>query len=122
MFALYPYSEEVGKIKKEIIIYTTGFVRVICNEINKAFYVTGNIKDGLLCLLSFYCELWINIWGNSSHSAKNFKIQKNTIRITTGCRSRNSCRDLFNKLKILPIQSQYILSLLLFVVDNKNKF
>jgi hypothetical protein len=25
-------------------------------------------------------------------------------------------------LKLLPLQSQYILSLLLFVVDNKNKF
>jgi hypothetical protein len=60
-------------------------------------------------------------WGNSSHSVKIFKIQKNIIRILTGCRGRDSCRDLFKKLKILPLQSQYILSLLLFVVDNKNK-
>jgi hypothetical protein len=61
-------------------------------------------------------------WGNSSHSVKFFKIQKNIIRIFTEYRSRNSCRDLFKNLKILPLQSQYILSLLLFVVDNKNKF
>jgi hypothetical protein len=61
-------------------------------------------------------------WENSSHSVKNFKIQKNIIRIITVCRSRDSCRDLFKNLKILPLQSQYILSLLLFVVDNKNKF
>jgi hypothetical protein len=33
-------------------------------------------------------------------------------------RSRDSCRDLFKNLTILPLQSQYILSLLLFVVDN----
>jgi len=30
--------------------------------------------------------------------------------------------DLFKKLKILPIQSQYMLSLLLLVVNNKDKY
>jgi hypothetical protein len=61
-------------------------------------------------------------WGNSSHGVKIVKIQRNIIRIITRCRSRDSCIDLFNNLKILPLQSQYILLLLLFVVDNKNKF
>jgi hypothetical protein len=61
-------------------------------------------------------------WGNSSHSSDIFKIQKTIIRIITGCRRRDSCRNLFKKLKILPLQSQYILSILLFVVNNKNKF
>ena len=44
------------------------------------------------------------------------------IRIITGCRCRDSCSDLFMNLKVLPLQSQDILSLLLFVVNNKNKF
>jgi hypothetical protein len=61
-------------------------------------------------------------WGNSSHSLKMFKIHKIVIGIITGCTSRDSCRDLFKNLKILPLQSQYMISLLLFVVDNKNKF
>jgi hypothetical protein len=61
-------------------------------------------------------------WGNSSHSSNTFKIQKTIIRIIIGCWRRDSCRDLFKKLKILPLQSQYILSILLFVVNNKNKF
>jgi hypothetical protein len=56
-----------------------------------------------------------------SHNVKIFKIQNNILRIITGYRSRDSCRDLFTKLKILPLQSQYILSLLSFVVYNKNK-
>ena len=43
------------------------------------------------------------------------------IRIITGCRRRGSYRDLFLNLKILPLQSQYILSHLLFVVK-KIKF
>jgi hypothetical protein len=35
---------------------------------------------------------------------------------------KDQCRELFKNLKILPLQSQYILSLLLFVVYNKDKF
>jgi hypothetical protein len=34
-------------------------------------------------------------WGNSSHSSNIFKIQKTIIRIITGCRRRDSCRNLF---------------------------
>ena len=36
--------------------------------------------------------------------------------------SRVSCRNLFRKLKILPVASQYIYSLMLFVVNNKKFF
>jgi hypothetical protein len=39
-----------------------------------------------------------------------------------GINSRHSCRELFKMLNILPLQSQYILSLVLFVVNNKNQF
>ena len=39
-----------------------------------------------------------------------------------GLRSRDSCREHFKILKILPLKSQYILSLLLFVVDNMSYF
>jgi hypothetical protein len=39
-----------------------------------------------------------------------------------GCRNTESCKKLFFKLKILPLPSQYILSLLLFVIRNKNQF
>ena len=39
-----------------------------------------------------------------------------------GCRIRDSCRKLFLNLEILPFPSQYILSLLLFMIRNKNQF
>jgi len=42
-------------------------------------------EDGLPCQFSFHYEVWINIWVNSSHSAKIFKIHRNIIRIITGC-------------------------------------
>jgi hypothetical protein len=44
-------------------------------------------------------------WGNSSHSSNIFKIKKNIIRILTGCRRKDSCRNLFRKPTILPLQS-----------------
>jgi len=61
-------------------------------------------------------------WGNSPHSIKKFKMQKRIIRIIIGCKNRVSCRNLFRRLKILPFVSQYILSLMLFVVKNKHFF
>jgi hypothetical protein len=59
---------------------------------------------------------------NSIDSTKTFKMQKKEIRIIIGSKNRDSCRDLFKNLKILPFHSQYILSLLLFVVDNKSMY
>jgi hypothetical protein len=39
-----------------------------------------------------------------------------------GCRYRDSCRKLFVNLEILPLPSQYILSLLMFMIRNRSKF
>jgi len=61
-------------------------------------------------------------WRNSPHSVKIFRMQKRIIRIMIGCKNRISCRNLFRSLEILPFISQYILSLTLFVVKNKNLF
>jgi len=62
----------------------------------------------------------IIFWGNSPHSTISFKMQKLAIRTMMGCGYRESCRGLFVELKILPLASQYIFSLLLFVVKNRN--
>jgi hypothetical protein len=61
-------------------------------------------------------------WGNSPDSIKIFRLQKRIIRIMMGRRPRDSCRELFSKLEILPLPSQYILSLLLFMMRNKKQF
>ena len=57
--------------------------------------------------------------GISTHSKIKFKTQKRIIRIITNSDNKASCRDLFKKLYILPLQSQYIFPLLMFVVKNK---
>jgi hypothetical protein len=64
----------------------------------------------------------IIFWGNSPHSKTIFKFQKKAIRIITNSGIRASCRDKFKDLKILPLPSQYIFSLMLFLVKNKELF
>ena len=48
-------------------------------------------------------------------------MQKRVIRIIMGCENREPCGNLFQKLKLLPLMSQYIFSLLLFVVHNRDQ-
>jgi len=40
----------------------------------------------------------------------------------TGMKNKDSCREYFKKLKILPLQLQYLLSLLLFIAENTDYF
>jgi len=52
-------------------------------------------------------------WGNSSFSNSISKIQKRILRIIMGTGTRDSYRELFEILNIVPLQSQYILLLML---------
>jgi hypothetical protein len=49
-------------------------------------------------------------------------IQKRVVRLMTGCGNRHSCRNLFRQLGMLPFKSQYIYSVLLFVLKNRKLF
>ena len=64
----------------------------------------------------------ITFWGISKHSNMIFKIQKRMIRIIMNVDSRTSCRSFFKQLGILPLQSQYIYSLMSFVSTNRELF
>jgi hypothetical protein len=64
----------------------------------------------------------IIFWGNSTESKKVFLAQKEVIRIMTGSRLRTSCKPLFQSLGILTIPSQYILSLMEFLLLNQDMF
>jgi hypothetical protein len=58
-------------------------------------------------------------WGNYSHSIHILRFQKRVIIIITGSRPTDSYRQLFKKLEILSLISQYILFLLSFIVKVK---
>jgi hypothetical protein len=103
----------------------------IISKLNKASYVIRSLKPLLssesLKMVYFstvhsIISYGIIFWGISTHSKLIFKIQKRIIRIIMNSGNMASCRDLFKKLDILPLQSQYIFSLLMFVVKNKDFF
>ena len=58
--------------------------------------------------------------GNHLHKDKNFKLK--VVRIITNSRMRLSCRELFKKLEILLLYSQYIFSMSIFVIKNEHLF
>ena len=77
---------------------------------------------GILRILSTSFSIRNNFWRNSAHAQQIFKIQKRVIRIMSGMGPRYSCRNLFKKLNILTVPSQYILSLMLFIIENQQDF
>jgi len=106
-------------------------IESIKNKLSSACYVMRLVKPYVtantlkVIHYSYFHSIMIYgliFWGNSPDSVKIFRLQKKIIRIMMGCRSRDSCRKLFPNLEILPLPSQYILSLLLFMIRNKNQF
>jgi len=82
-------------------------IEQIAHKLSSACYTMRSVKpfmsqDTLKMVYYAYFNSITNYglisWWNSSQSAKIFKTQKNIIIITTRCRSRDWCRDLFNSL------------------------
>jgi hypothetical protein len=103
----------------------------IIPKLNKECFAIRSVKPFMslevmrLIYLSYFHSILsygIIFWCNSVHSKYIFKIQKRTIRIIANAGIRDSCQDLFIKLQILPFYSQYIYSLLMFVVKSRNLF
>jgi hypothetical protein len=100
-------------------------------KLNKAFYVIRALKSLLFfkSLMMVYfstvhsvISYSIIFWGISTYSKIVFKIKKRIIQIITNSDNKASCQELFKKLHVLPLQSQYIFSLLVFVIKNNDIF
>jgi hypothetical protein len=72
-------------------------------------------------MCSFCYNLWYNFLEQFSPQYPYFRLQKRIIITVTNSRGRDSCRELFRKLKILPLHSQCIFSLLLFLAKNREQ-
>jgi hypothetical protein len=89
----------------------------------KPFMCQENLKSIYYSYFHSLMTYGIIFWGNSTHSIHVFWLQKRVIRIITDSRPRDSCRQLFKKLGILPLMLPYIFFfLLLFIVNNKALF
>jgi hypothetical protein len=109
----------------------SGHVDYIIPKLSSACYIMRSVKPymPLNTLKSIYYSYFSTVmsygllfWGNSPQSSRVFIMQKKIIRIMTNCSTRVSCRSLFRRLEILPLASQYILSLLRFIINNTNHF
>jgi hypothetical protein len=66
--------------------------------------------------------MWNNLLGKLSRQQKVINVEKNTIEMMTGIRKRTPFGELFKKFNILLFASQFLMSLLSFVLDNTEKF
>jgi hypothetical protein len=64
----------------------------------------------------------IIFWEISLYSINIFRLQRRAVRIITFFRNRDSRTDHFKVLKILPLQSEYAISILMSVVNNRNQY
>jgi len=115
----------------DITLMWKSHVEMIISKLSVACVAVRAIKpfvmlDTIKIVYHSYYHSIINykiiFWGNSSYSNSIFTLQKRIIRMIMDVGLRDLCTDFFLILNILPLISQYILSLLFFVVNNKTQF
>jgi hypothetical protein len=79
---------------------------------------TNNLKSVYYAYFHSPVKYAIIYCGNTPECQKIFLIQKKVIRIMMGVGPTHSCCNLFKRLEILPIPCVYLLSLMIFVVNN----
>jgi len=103
----------------------------LINKLSTACYIIRSVKPyvNANAIIMIYHFLFhavmtygIIFWGKSFHSIQVFRMQKKAIRIIMGHGNRESCRNLFKELNILPLMSQYIITLLKFVSNNSKQY
>ena len=94
-------------------------IDLLVKKLSKACYIIRNAKTyiSVPSLKIIYYAFF-----HSVMSSIIFRLQKKVIRITEGCGNRASCRSLFKKFQIFHLKSQYMSSLLTFVVQKKHFF
>ena len=88
----------------------------------KHFMSQDTLRTIYFSYFHFSLSYGIIFWGNSAYSCNIFKIKKRISRIIMNARNRDSCHQLFKNLKILPLKSQHIFPLLLFVTKNRDLY
>ena len=103
----------------------------IISKLSSVTYALKQVKYSLMIdalKLIYYAQVHsimsygVIFWGNSPSAGRVFKLQKRIIRIIANKKPRDSCREVFKSMRINTLYSQYIYSLILFVVNNKYIF
>jgi hypothetical protein len=103
------------------------YIKSLLSGLGKACCAVRNMKSysNLTTLRMIYYAYFHSLMrygvvfrGYSSEAKKIFSLQKKTVRKMMGLKHRESCRPAFIKLNILILASQYILSLMNFMINN----
>jgi hypothetical protein len=96
----------------------------VCYAVRSMFHISdiNTLKSIYFAYFHSITQYRIIFWGNSSNSRKIFTLQQKIIRIMVGARPGTPCRNLFKKLELLPVQFQYIFSLMNFFVNIQENF
>ena len=88
----------------------------------KPYMSISSLKTIYYSLFHSVLSYGIIFWGHCSSTQRLFVWQKKAVRLIIGQGNRTSCRHIFKQLEILPLKSQYIYSILLFVSKHKHFF
>jgi len=102
----------------------------INSKLNSLGYILRSLRSVLLQIIKQIYTSYVHsvlhygiiFWGNSSYSRTIFITQKRIVRIIMKAKARDSCHAMFSKLGILTFYSQYIFSILMFVVKYNDIF
>jgi hypothetical protein len=103
-------------------------IEEIKKKLSSACYMIRNMKPimSIITLKNVYYSYFHSImtygliyWGHLPHADKIFKMQKRVIRFMKGCGYTESCREFFKEIKILPLKSQYVYSLMMIVIKTE---
>jgi hypothetical protein len=93
-------------------------IKELTSKLHKAPYAINVLIMIYFCYVHSLTSYGIIFYGNSYHSQRIFIIQKRIIMVIMNTNKGDSCRELFKQLNILPLPSQYILSIIIFISKN----
>lgn len=100
----------------------------LCSKLSQACYVLYRLRNivNVEVIKTYYYTCFesrikygLTFWGASSHSIRVFRMQKRAVRTMLNVPRRSSCRNLFKKLKIMPLPTCFIYETLILIKSIK---
>jgi hypothetical protein len=103
-------------------------IDLVCNRVSKGLFLLRKLsfnctqdvlKMAYYGIIHPHLSYGLCLWGSCSETKlqRIFVLQKKAIRIISRINYRESCRESFKALSILPLPSQYILDTVLFFIS-----
>ena len=98
-------------------------IQFVSSKFNKVSYMITSLRGDLSLFMfrNMYFKKFqsvikydIILWGWEIQSVKVLKIQKRVLRAIRGLNKRESCRPIFNELKVLTVTALYIFEMLCY--------